>query len=77
MREAIGVDLYNQCVTGGCYAMETFHCIVEKELAAPLKARDYKDPLIVVYEADNDLSESNGAADGKRIQQTRHSGSNE
>ena len=29
------------------YSLETFHCVAEEEMAAPLKARDYKDPLCV------------------------------
>ena len=29
------------------YSLETFHCDAEEEIAAPLKARDYKDPLCV------------------------------
>jgi DNA (cytosine-5)-methyltransferase 1 len=29
------------------YSLETFHCVAEEEVAAPLKARDYKDPLCV------------------------------
>ena len=29
------------------YSLETFHCVAEEEMAAPLKARDFKDPLCV------------------------------
>ena len=29
------------------YSLETFHCEAEEEMTAPLKARDYKDPLCV------------------------------
>jgi DNA (cytosine-5)-methyltransferase 1 len=29
------------------YSLETFHCTAEEEMAAPLKVRDYKDPLCV------------------------------
>ena len=32
------------------YSLETFHCAVEEDLAAPLKARDYKDPLCVAID---------------------------
>jgi hypothetical protein len=32
---------------GYTICLETFHCTSEVELTAPLKARDYKDPLIV------------------------------
>lgn len=31
---------------------ETFHCTTEDEIAQPLKARDYKDPLVIAYEED-------------------------
>lgn len=31
-------------------SMELFHCTSEEELAAPLKARDYKDPQVVAFE---------------------------
>lgn len=40
-----------------CYSMEVFHCVSDKEKTAPLKARDYKDPLVVVYECDNNNDE--------------------
>ena len=33
--------------------LETFHCTSEVELTAPLKARDYKDPLIVCMVGDD------------------------
>ena len=33
--------------SGYTICLETFHCTSEVELTAPLKARDYKDPLIV------------------------------
>lgn len=32
--------------------LEVFHCVTEEELTVPLKARDYKDPLVVAYETD-------------------------
>lgn len=48
---------------GEVICLEVFHCTTENEVAQPLKARDYKDPLVVSYE----LSESNGQPDGKRI----------
>lgn len=54
-------------------SLEVFHCMAEKELAQPLKARDYKDPLVVIYE----LSESNGNADGMGLSETRNAGSDE
>lgn len=72
MHKVMGVDLYNQSITGTvaktlnaiqtdadhipcvilgqCYSMEVFHCVAEVEKTAPLKARDYKDPIVVVYE---------------------------
>ena len=31
-------------------SMELFHCTTEEDLAAPLKARDYKDPQVVAFE---------------------------
>lgn len=31
-------------------SMEVFHCTSEENLAAPLKARDYKDPQVVAFE---------------------------
>lgn len=34
--------------------MEVFHCTSEIEKTAPLKARDYKDPQIIVFEYDDD-----------------------
>lgn len=74
MVNAIGVDLYNQCITGevaktlnaiksdadhvpcvitsDAVCLEVFHCTSDVELTAPLKARDYKDPLVVVYETE-------------------------
>lgn len=95
MREAIGVDLYNQCITGKvaktlnaiksdadhvpcvivskAISLEVFHCVAEAERCQPLKARDYKDPLVVIYE----LSESNGNADGMGLSETRNAGSDE
>lgn len=30
--------------------METFHCNTEEEKKPPIKARDYKDPLVICYE---------------------------
>ena len=53
--------------------MEVFHCTTEIERTAPLKARDYKDPLVVVYE----LSESDGKTDGQRVPEAGNAGSNE
>lgn len=32
------------------YCMETFHCNTEEEKNPPIKARDYKDPLVICYE---------------------------
>lgn len=63
----------DRVIVGGCYTIETFHCVAEEERTAPLKARDFKDPLVVIYE----LSKGDGFADGKRIPEVRHSGSNE
>ena len=31
--------------------LETFHCVVSEDITAPLKARDYKDPLVVLDRA--------------------------
>lgn len=53
--------------------LEVFHCVTETELAQPLKARDYKDPLVVIYE----LSGESGNADGMGLSETRNAGSNE
>lgn len=44
-----------------CWSLEVFHCAAEHEGTAPLKARDYKDPLVVAYE---DLSKGDGQPDG-------------
>ena len=33
------------------YSLETFHCVAEEEKTAPLKARDYKDPVCVLDRA--------------------------
>ena len=33
-----------------CWSLEVFHCAAEYEATAPLKARDYKDPLVIAYE---------------------------
>ena len=33
------------------YSVETFHCVTEEEKTTTLKARDYKDPAVVVYPA--------------------------
>lgn len=33
-----------------CWSLEVFHCTAEIELAQPLKARDYKDPLTLLDE---------------------------
>jgi DNA (cytosine-5)-methyltransferase 1 len=33
------------------YSLETFHCEAEEEITAPLKARDYKDPVCVLDRA--------------------------
>jgi DNA (cytosine-5)-methyltransferase 1 len=32
------------------YSLETFHCVAEEETTAPLKARDYKDPICVAID---------------------------
>ena len=45
----------------------------ETELAQPLKARDYKDPLVVIYE----LSKNDRGADGIRVPETWDAGSDE
>ena len=34
----------------GTYSLETFHCVAEEETTAPLKARDYKDPICVAFD---------------------------
>ena len=39
--------------SGYTICLETFHCTSEVELTAPLKARDYKDPLIVCMVEDD------------------------
>ena len=54
-------------------SLEVFHCTAEKELAQPLKARDYKDPLVVIYE----LSRNSGNADGVGVSEARNAGSDE
>lgn len=54
-------------------SLEVFHITAEEEKTVPLKARDYKDPVVVVYE----LSGSDGSADGKRILEVGNTGSNE
>lgn len=55
-------------------SLEVFHCVTEEELTVPLKARDYKDPLVVVYEeVEDDISKSNRATNGKRLPKTRDS----
>ena len=54
-------------------SLEVFHCTTDEEKTAPLKARDYKDPLVVMYE----LSKGSGQLDGEWLQQTRHSRSDE
>lgn len=38
------------------WSMETWHCVCEKELTTTLKARDYKDPLVVAYNKGEDMS---------------------
>lgn len=58
---------------GKAISLEVFHCTAETELAQPLKARDYKDPLVVIYE----LSENSRNADGVGLSKTRNAGSNE
>ena len=40
----------DQALNENTWSLEVFHCYAEKELAPPLKARDYKDPLVVIYE---------------------------
>lgn len=55
-------------------SLEVFHCIAEAGgVTQPLKARDYKDPLVVMYE----LSTSDRTSDGKRISEARNTGSDE
>ena len=54
-------------------SIETFHCVAEEERTAPLKARDYKDPIVIAYE----LSRNSGNADGVGISETRNAGSSE
>lgn len=54
-------------------SLELFHCTTEKERSQPLKARDYKDPLVVIYE----LSKGSRDADGVGLSETRHARSNE
>lgn len=54
-------------------SLEVFHCTAEEQLAQPLKARDYKDLLVVIYE----LSESSGNVDGVGLSETRNAGSDE
>ena len=61
------------CVITNVTSLEVFHCTTEKELSQPLKARDYKDPLVVIYE----LSECNGDADGVGLSETRNARSDE
>lgn len=94
MCKAIGVDLYNQSLTGkvaktlnaiksdadhvpcvitNATSLKVFHCMAEEQLAQPLKARDYKDPLVVIYE----LSECSGNADGVGVSKARNAGSDE
>lgn len=38
------------CKAMNAISLEVFHCTAETELTQPLKARDYKDPLVVIYE---------------------------
>ena len=40
-----GQDAYNDMLV-----VETFHCNTEEEKTPPIKARDYKDPLVICYE---------------------------
>lgn len=54
-------------------SLEVFHCMAEKELAQPLKARDYKDPLVVIYE----LSEDSRNAYGVGLSETWNARSSE
>lgn len=58
---------------GKVISLEVFHCAAETELAQPLKARDYKDPLVVIYE----LSTDSRNADGVGLSETRNAGSDE
>ena len=46
------------CIITNVISLEVFHCTAERELVAPLKARDYKDPLVVVYELSKDDEKS-------------------
>lgn len=43
-------DAFINTETTPVQSMELFHCTTEEELAAPLKARDYKDPQVVAFE---------------------------
>lgn len=58
MCEAIGVDLYNQCITGGCYTLDEKmgQTYIHKECANTLAQRDYKQPQMVIYETDRNDS---------------------
>lgn len=41
------VDRHAVCYPKGVISCEVFHCNCEEELIPPLKARDYKDPLVI------------------------------
>ncbi len=43
----------------GAVCCETFHCNTELEMTPPLKARDYKDPLIITIEKKPQLASGN------------------
>ena len=72
--EVYGVDCYNQTITkerAKCMTnkatdsdhvpcvLETFHCLTDT-IAPPIKARDYKDPLVVCYGFDQGASRDVG-----------------
>ena len=52
-------------------SLETFHLTAEVDVTQPLKARDFKDPLVVIYE----LSENSRNADGLGLSETWNIGS--
>jgi site-specific DNA-cytosine methylase len=48
-------DMY--VVTEECHSLEVYHCTTEQEEAHTLKARDYKDPQVVVYKKKNNAGD--------------------
>ena len=44
----------------GAVCCETFHCNTEQEMTPPIKARDYKDPLLVCYGIGNGQADQTG-----------------